>query len=94
MSKLTIENLNLLNKMHEGLIVVSKKDRTLKFASRPAIHYLNTRTSPTDLSHRSDPNLIKRSDSKIQIDRNFLVKPLFDPTEVSVSSNENPLADQ
>ena len=42
MSKLIIENLNLLNKMHEGLIVVSEKERTLKFASKPAINYLNS----------------------------------------------------
>ena len=33
MSQLLIENLNLLNKMHEGIIVVSEKDQSLKFAS-------------------------------------------------------------
>lgn len=65
MSKLIIENLNLLNKMHEGLIVVSKKDRALKFASRPAIRYLNTKPTPTDPQSMTDLDLIKRSDSKI-----------------------------
>lgn len=40
MSKLMVENLNLLNKMHEGLIVVSEKDKIVKFASKPAINLL------------------------------------------------------
>jgi len=40
MNQLMIENLNLLDKMHEGLIVVSEKDRDLKFASNPAIRLL------------------------------------------------------
>lgn len=31
------ENLNLLDNMNEGLIVVSEKDRTLQFASKPAV---------------------------------------------------------
>lgn len=34
---LMAENLNLLDKMHEGLIVVSKDDLGLQFASAPAI---------------------------------------------------------
>ena len=37
MAYLVVENLNLLDKMHEGLIVVSKADLTLKFASKPAV---------------------------------------------------------
>ena len=40
MSNLIIENLKLLNRMHEGLIVISEKDLALKFASRPAIKVL------------------------------------------------------
>lgn len=35
-----MENLNLLNKMHEGLIVVEDNDLELKIASMPAIHLL------------------------------------------------------
>ena len=31
------ENLNLFDKMHEGLIVLSEKERSLQFASQPAI---------------------------------------------------------
>ena len=41
MSLLIIENLKLLDKMHEGLIVVSEKDRKLQFSSRPASQLLN-----------------------------------------------------
>ena len=33
MSQIFNENLNLLNKMHEGIVVVSEKDRILQFAS-------------------------------------------------------------
>lgn len=40
MSHLIAENLKLLDKMHEGLIVVSESDRTLQFASKPAIRLL------------------------------------------------------
>ena len=31
------ENLNLLDNMNEGIIVVSEKDRKLQFASKPAV---------------------------------------------------------
>ena len=40
MSHLIAENLKLLDKMHEGLIVVSESDRTIQFASKPAIRLL------------------------------------------------------
>lgn len=40
MFELMIENLNLLNKMDEGLIVISEKDLTIKIASRPAVALL------------------------------------------------------
>ena len=39
-SYLVVENLKLLNKMHEGLVVVSETDMSLKFASLPAIRIL------------------------------------------------------
>lgn len=40
MSNLIVENLKLLDRMHEGLIVINKNDLSLKFASRPAIRVL------------------------------------------------------
>ena len=39
---LVIENLNLLNKMHEGLILIDETDMNLKFASMPAINLLKS----------------------------------------------------
>lgn len=38
--KLVAENQNLLDRMHEGLIVISQKDKSLKFASKPAVALL------------------------------------------------------
>ena len=35
-----IENVNLLNKMHEGLIVLSESDLSLKFANLPAVQQI------------------------------------------------------
>lgn len=37
---LVVENLNLLNKMHEGLVVVSESDMSINFASQPAVRLL------------------------------------------------------
>ena len=48
MSQLLNENLNLLNKMHEGIVVVSEKDRSLQFASLPAVRLLNQQPSNED----------------------------------------------
>ena len=31
------ENMNLFDRMHEGLVVVSEEDQTLQFASKPAV---------------------------------------------------------
>ena len=41
LSQLIYENLNLLDKMHEGLIVLSRSDIELKLASRPAVRLIN-----------------------------------------------------
>ena len=41
LATLVDENLNLLNRMHEGLVMLSRKDRKLFFASTPAITLLN-----------------------------------------------------
>ena len=41
MSELMKENLNLLNKMHEGLIVLSEKDDSLQVVNKPALNLLN-----------------------------------------------------
>lgn len=51
-----IENLNLLNKMNEGLIVISEKERTIKFASQPAVRLLKRKPMFKDSSddHKKD----------------------------------------
>ena len=38
--KLMDENISLFDRMHEGLIVISEADLSLKFASRPAVALL------------------------------------------------------
>jgi len=40
MGYLFFENINLLNKMNEGLIVVDESDRSLKFANIPAVQLM------------------------------------------------------
>lgn len=40
LSYLVIENMNLLNKMSEGLIVLSESDLSLRFASLPAVRLM------------------------------------------------------
>ena len=41
MRELMKENLNLLNKMHEGLIVLSEKDDSLQVVNKPALSLFN-----------------------------------------------------
>ena len=38
--RLMEENISLFDRMHEGLIVISEKDLSLQFASRPAVALL------------------------------------------------------
>ena len=40
LAQLIFENLNLLDGMHEGLIVLSESDKELQLASRPAIRLI------------------------------------------------------
>ena len=42
MSKLMSENFALFDRMHEGLIVISETDKSLQFATRPAIALLKS----------------------------------------------------
>ena len=44
LNKLIIENTNLLDQMHEGLIVISEKERNLRFASKPAMHLFSRKS--------------------------------------------------
>ena len=40
LNRLMVDNLKLLDQMHEGLIVLTQRDRVLQFASKPAINLL------------------------------------------------------
>ena len=40
MNFLIVENIHLLNRMHEGLVVVDEEDMDLKFATIPAVTLL------------------------------------------------------
>ena len=42
MSLIISENFALLDRMHEGLIVISEADKSLQFATRPAIALLKS----------------------------------------------------
>ena len=42
MSKIMNENFSFLDGMHEGLIVISEADKSLQFATRPAIALLKS----------------------------------------------------
>ena len=53
MSFLFFENINLLNKMNEGLIVIDESDRSLKFANVPAVQLIKYH-SATEKQDKSD----------------------------------------
>ena len=48
MSKIIGENLGLLNRMYEGLLVLRKEDHQLEFASKPAIKILKSKPQTDD----------------------------------------------
>ena len=68
MNLLMIENLNLLNKMNEGLIVVAEEDQSLKVVNKPAKSLL--KQTKSTIKDGSDSN-------KIIVDQNDMNKPLF-----------------
>ena len=72
-----IENLNLFNKMNEGIIVVSEKDKSLKFASQPAIRLLKQMSliQADDISLQNDDLTIKQK---------HIEKPIFEKIGVSI----------
>ena len=85
MSLLMKENLNLLNKMHEGIIVVSEKDKSLQFASQPAVHLLNQQPLP------EHDFVLDKNEKEIKIDQDFLSKRIFNNYEVAIDQTINNL---
>ena len=67
----------MLNQMHEGLVVVSEKDKSLQFASKPAIKLLMEEPKQDDSKSLS---ISKTFDSS------YLLKNIFAPTRVSLTN--------
>ena len=57
MNFLIVENIHLLNGMHEGLIVVDEEDMDLKFATIPAVTLLKHSTTSNPISSFHDCRL-------------------------------------
>jgi hypothetical protein len=76
LEKLVDENLNLLNRMHEGLIMLSGKDRKLFFASTPAATLLNQLPGMDKPDEKGEKNAIVTEET--------LQKPIFELVEMSI----------
>ena len=53
MGKLIVENIKLLNRMHEGILIISKKDNSVVFANKPASEFLNNSCNESKKNHSS-----------------------------------------
>ena len=94
-TQLIYENLNLLDKMHEGLIVVSKEGLELQLASAPAIGIMKRQATDDSGSNCSqslpsrmpvvEPVKKQKEISKL-IGLHDLQKKMFEPVDVSVES--------
>lgn len=84
MAYLILENLNLLNKMHEGLIVVEEdsNDLEMKIASLPAIRLLKQMPKT---SSSIDASLDQSS--KLKLSQADLNRPLFTPTTLYLKAS-------
>ena len=81
---LVIENLRLLDKMHEGIMVVSMDDLSLKFANKPAKRILKQQQKTVDTSFTDI------SDQKAKKEENLLGgkdldKKMFKLTKISIA---------
>ena len=78
------ENMNLFDRMHEGLVVVSEEDQSLQFASKPAVKLLMEQ--PVKDNNKS----VSRCQSAVQdpISSEHLKKPMFRPLKVSIENVE------
>ena len=77
LKKVISENFNLFDKMHEGLLVLSKQDRSLMLVSKPAIRLLK-------------PSKAKdNSDLKEKIEEYDLDNPIFEEAYIKVKNGDN-----
>ena len=84
MAYLVIENLNLLNKMHEGLIVVDEDNLSLQFASMPAVNLIKQSTNSTTIAANLDQS--NQDGLKSSIQQDDLSLPIFTPTKMSLKA--------
>lgn len=84
MYQLTVENLHLMDRMHEGLIVLTENDRRISFASMPAVRLLQQKANLSNIDTTEGINECLASDPLTQRD---LLKPIFQPTVVSLIEN-------
>ena len=69
LSELILENLGLLDGMHEGIIVISGKDESIEFANAPAVDLI----APT------------RTEETVDQQKDLLSKPIFTTTKLSIA---------
>ena len=74
--QLMIENMKLIDKMHEGIIVVSEKDHDIKFANKPAISLLKQVEQKESLNHEIPISIMEG------IEQEFLDKKMFKLTKI------------
>ena len=53
LGKLITENIKLLNRMHEGILIISKKSKSVVFANKPASEFLNNSCNESKKNHSS-----------------------------------------
>jgi hypothetical protein len=79
------ENINLFDRMHEGVVLVSESDQSLQFASNPAVNLLLQEPERGIL----ESNLTLNNSKASSVSQKDLSKPIFYPLEVSVKNVQN-----
>jgi len=94
-SRLMMENVNLFDKMHEGMIVVSAEDSlNLRFASKPAISLLKQKPESEVGGTVVVADGLSSDASKDHISASDLKKKLFEPVSMTLSVAENLQSEQ
>ena len=83
LARLFSENLSLFNKMHEGLIVLSKESRTITFANQPAIELLHSLKWTQRLFLGQ-----KKEDEDVNLSEKDLDLKVLKSTQVSIERSE------
>ncbi len=76
------ENICLFDRMHEGVAIVTEKDQSLQFLSKPAINFLKQEPERDETSNFTAP-------SESQMSPIHFKKPIFHPLQISVENVQN-----